>query len=167
MELDGALVHLRPPTAADDAELDAIHDDPSIARWWPEFSAAEERAELADPDEHLTGWLIEAGGEVVGYIQAWENPDPEYRHAGIDLFVAGLAQGRGIGPDAIRTVVTWLVEQRGHHRITIDPSAENRRAIRAYVKVGFRPVGVMRRYERGADGTFHDGLLMELLAEDP
>jgi len=32
--------------------------------------------------------------------------------------------------------------------------------------VGFRPVGVMRRYERGADGTFHDGLLMDLLAEE-
>ena len=33
-------------------------------------------------------------------------------------------------------------------------------------KVGFRPVGVMRRYERGPDGEWHDGLLMELLAED-
>jgi aminoglycoside 6'-N-acetyltransferase len=35
-----------------------------------------------------------------------------------------------------------------------------------YEKVGFRPVGVMRRYERGADGAWHDNLLMELLAED-
>jgi aminoglycoside 6'-N-acetyltransferase len=25
---------------------------------------------------------------------------------------------------------------------------------------------VMRRYERGPDGTFHDGLLMDLLAEE-
>jgi aminoglycoside 6'-N-acetyltransferase len=24
----------------------------------------------------------------------------------------------------------------------------------------------MRRYERGVDGTWHDGLLMDLLAED-
>jgi aminoglycoside 6'-N-acetyltransferase len=29
--------------------------------------------------------------------------------------------------------------------------------------VGFRPVGVMRQYERGGDGRFHDGLLMDLL----
>ena len=28
--------------------------------------------------------------------------------------------------------------------------------IRAYEKVGFRPVGVMRRYELGPDGTFPD-----------
>jgi aminoglycoside 6'-N-acetyltransferase len=32
--------------------------------------------------------------------------------------------------------------------------------------VGFRRVGIMRRYERGADGTYHDGVLMDLLPED-
>jgi aminoglycoside 6'-N-acetyltransferase len=30
--------------------------------------------------------------------------------------------------------------------------------------MGFKRVGVMRLYERGPDGTFHDGLLMDLLA---
>ncbi len=38
--------------------------------------------------------------------------------------------------------------------------------IRCYAKVGFREVGVMHQYERGLDGTSHNGLLMELLAED-
>jgi hypothetical protein len=33
-------------------------------------------------------------------------------------------------------------------------------------KVGFRPVGVMRRCERDADGTWHDNLLMDLLASE-
>ncbi|GAA4530723.1 GNAT family N-acetyltransferase [Amycolatopsis samaneae] len=32
--------------------------------------------------------------------------------------------------------------------------------------LGFRPVGVLRQYERGADGTWHDGLLMDLLADE-
>jgi aminoglycoside 6'-N-acetyltransferase len=32
--------------------------------------------------------------------------------------------------------------------------------------VGFRPVGIMRQYERGTDGTFHDGLLMDLLRDE-
>jgi aminoglycoside 6'-N-acetyltransferase len=33
--------------------------------------------------------------------------------------------------------------------------------------VGYRPVGVLRRYERDVDGTgWHDGLLMDLLAEE-
>ena len=48
----------------------------------------------------------------------------------------------------------------------IDPAADNAAAIRCYEKVGFRPVGIMRAYERGADGTLHDGLLMDLLADD-
>ena len=58
----------------------------------------------------------------------------------------------------------YLIQERGHHRLTIDPAVDNAAAIRAYEKVGFRAVGVMRSYERGPDGTFHDGLLMELLA---
>jgi aminoglycoside 6'-N-acetyltransferase len=48
----------------------------------------------------------------------------------------------------------------------IDPAADSAAAIRCYSKVGFRPVGIMRRYERGSDGTWHDGLLMDLLAEE-
>lgn len=48
----------------------------------------------------------------------------------------------------------------------IDPAADNTAAIRCYRKVGFRPVGIMRRYERGKDGTWHDNLLMELLADE-
>jgi aminoglycoside 6'-N-acetyltransferase len=60
-------------------------------------------------------------------------------------------------------VARYLFAERGHHRLTIDPSAANERAIRAYERVGFRPVGRMRQYERGGDGTWHDGLLMDLL----
>jgi ketosteroid isomerase-like protein len=55
----------------------------------------------------------------------------------------------------------------GHHRFTIDPAAENGRAIRAYASLGFWPVGVLRRYERGPDGDWRDALLMDLvLGED-
>jgi aminoglycoside 6'-N-acetyltransferase len=64
-------------------------------------------------------------------------------------------------------VITWLADERGHHRFSIDPSARNERAIRAYEDVGFKRVGVMRRYERDAEGPgFHDGLLMDLLIEE-
>jgi hypothetical protein len=68
--------------------------------------------------------------------------------------------------EAVRLLARFLFEQRGHHRITIDPAAANEPAIRCYAKVGFRPVGVMRQYERGPDGTFHDGLLMDLLRDE-
>ena len=60
----------------------------------------------------------------------------------------------------------FLIDARGHHRLVIDPAADNERAIRCYRSVGFRPVGIMRQYERGLDGSFHDGLLMDLVAEE-
>lgn len=55
---------------------------------------------------------------------------------------------------------------RGHHRLIIDPAVRNEPAVRCYRAVGFTPVGVMREYQQMADGRWHDGLLMELLASD-
>ena len=59
-----------------------------------------------------------------------------------------------------------LFSVQGHHRLTIDPAADNLAAIRCYAKAGFREVGRLRQYERGLDGEWHDGLLMELVAAD-
>jgi aminoglycoside 6'-N-acetyltransferase len=72
-----------------------------------------------------------------------------------------------VGRDAVRTLARHLVADRGHHRLVIDPAADNEPAIRCYASVGFRPVGIMRRYEHDTDGDgWHDGLLMDLLAEE-
>ncbi len=99
-------------------------------------------------------------------MQWYENADPRYRHAGIDLFLAGEAQGRGLGRETVTVVVDHLVRDRGHHRIVIDPAAANERAIACYAACGFRAVGTMRRYERDVDGDgWHDGLLMELVVD--
>jgi aminoglycoside 6'-N-acetyltransferase len=66
----------------------------------------------------------------------------------------------------VRTLARYLVRDRGHHRITIDPSLANERAIRCYRRVGFKPVGVLRRYGRDPHGVWQDGLLLDLLAEE-
>jgi aminoglycoside 6'-N-acetyltransferase len=154
------VIELRPLTEQHVAELLRIHATPEVARWW---DPPDDDFPLAD-DPDSTRFTIVVDGAVAGMIQYGEEDDPKYRHAGIDLFVDPALHGRGVGPGAIRQVVEMLLE-RGHHRITIDPAVENAAAIRAYEKVGFTRVGVMRRYERDADGDgWHDGLLMELLA---
>ena len=163
--LYGERVRLRPAEPDDVARLEPILGDPSVARWWTAPSAAGAAADWL-ADDGLLKLVIELDGQVVGSLQIDEETDPDYRHASIDLFLAPAAQDRGLGPDAIRTVARHLIEVRGHHRLTIDPSAANRRAIRAYEKVGFRAVGVMRAYERGPDGAWHDNLLMDLLADE-
>ena len=167
MELHGRWVTLRPVEHADAAALAAILAEPSVARWWGTFGLARVEADLTgggDRDE--TGYAIVVDGAVVGFIQSVEEPEPDFRQAGIDLFISTAAQGRGIGPDAIRTLAAHLIDDRGHHRLTIDPVATNEAAIRAYAKVGFRPVGIMRAYQRMADGTWADALLMDLLEHE-
>ena len=113
-----------------------------------------------------TAFAIEEDGDLVGFAQWWENDSPDFRHAGIDLFLAAERHGRGLGRDAVRTLARWLVQERGHHRITIDPALANESAIRCYEAVGFRRVGVLRCYWHGPDGHWHDGLLLDLLADD-
>jgi aminoglycoside 6'-N-acetyltransferase len=170
--LAGDRVRLRPVLPEDVPILVAILGEPGVARWWPGYDTAKVEEELLATDAETTVWAIEARLDpaqplaVVGAIEAWEEPDEEYRHAGIDLFLASAAQGHGLGPAAIRAVARWLVDERGHHRLTIDPAADNEHAIRAYAALGFRPVGTLRRYQRMPDGTWADGLLMELLADE-
>jgi aminoglycoside 6'-N-acetyltransferase len=167
MELRGRHVVLRSVEPGDAPALAAILAEPSVARWWGTFGLARVEKDLTggnDPDEE--GFAILADDRVIGYIQAVEETEPDFRHAGIDLFVATEAQGRGLGPDAITTLARHLIDDRGHHRLTIDPAAENEAAIRAYAKVGFRPVGIMRAYQRMPDGHWVDALLMDLLAEE-
>jgi aminoglycoside 6'-N-acetyltransferase len=103
-------------------------------------------------------------GEVAGYIQFWEDPDPDQRHADVDIFLDPERHDRGLGTQAMRAVTRMLIEERGHHRITLGTSPENARAIRCYEKVGFRRVGVLRKASRShLTGEWEDELLMELV----
>jgi len=153
-------MNLRPLAPGDEPELLRIRRTPEVWRWWD----APEDDFLYDEPE-ATRFVVEVDGRVAGMIQYWEETEPKYRHATIDIFLDPAVHGRGVGTAAVRELVRVLVEERGHHRITIDPAASNTAAIRAYEKAGFEPVGVMRAYERDVGGAaFHDGLLMELIA---
>ena len=161
--LEGELVRLRPLVESDRAALVALLADPTVVEWWDTRGPEHSADELIAGEPGWFVWAIEADRELAGSIQASEEEDADYRHAGIDIFMSAPFQGRGLGTDAVRTVARWLFEVRGHHRLTMDPAAANARAIHTYEKVGFKSVGVMRRYERGHDRTFHDGLLMDML----
>ena len=158
MRLPGIV--LRPLTVGDEPELLRIHQTPEVVRWWDVPAAG-----FPWDDPESTRLTIDVDGRVAGLIQFWEELEPKYRHASIDLFLDPDLHGRGVGTEVLRRVARQLFEDRGHHRLTIDPAVANVAAIRSYEKVGFKPVGVMRRYERDVGGGgWHDGLLMELLA---
>jgi aminoglycoside 6'-N-acetyltransferase len=157
---------IRPILPEDAPALVEILAQPSVARWWGEWDEERVEKELIVGEPALRVYAIEVDGRLVGAIQSFEDVEPEFRHAGLDLFLADEVQGHAVGPSAIRLLARRLIDDDGHHRITIDPAAANDRAISAYEKVGFRRVGTMRRYQRMADGTWVDGLLMELLADE-
>ena len=163
--LTGSQVTLRPPVDHDVPRLLELINTPEVSRWWGGYDEALVRRHFVEDPSRAQGGaaVIELDGRIVGGMLFFEELDPWYKSAGCDIFIDPEFQGQGLGPDAIRTLVHWLVEERGHHRITIDPHVQNHQAIRAYEKVGFKPVGVMREYELGDDGTWHDCLLLDLL----
>lgn len=156
-------IALRTLAKGDEAALVRIHETPEVTRWW---DAPDASFPWDEPES--TRMTIEVDGAIAGLIQYHEEREPKYRHASIDLFLDPALHGRGIGSEAVRRVVRLLIDERGHHRITIDPATDNAAAVRAYEKVGFKAVGVMRQSERDADGGgWHDSLMMELLAAEP
>ena len=157
------MLELRPLAPADAAELRRIRAIPEVRRWWGELQDDLPRGD----DTGSVRLTITVDGHVAGLIQYHEELEPRYRHAGIDIFLDPVWRGRGLGTEAVRRVIALLVQERGHHRVTIDPAAGNAAAIRAYEKAGFVAVGVMRQYERGVTSDdWHDGLLMEYIATD-
>jgi aminoglycoside 6'-N-acetyltransferase len=159
--LHGQRLTLRPAEDADAPAITGILADPEVARWWGQNDLERVRDELRE----VPSYAIVVGGAVAGWLQVQEETEPDYPSVAFDIVVAPEQQGRGYGQEALRVAIRHFIA-RGHHRFTIDPAVENDRAIRCYRAVGFRPVGVLRAYDRAPDGTWRDGLLMDLLAAD-
>ena len=145
----------------DVARVGVIRRTPEVARWWRVQDDDYIGAKL---DSTLLCWVVELYAEVIGFAQAYEEVDPEYRHAGLDLFLHPDHHGRGLGRDVVRTVARHLLDARSHHRLVIDPAAANEAAIRCYEAVGFRKVGILRSYWWDhVDNCWADGMLLDLL----
>ncbi len=158
---DGA-VSLRPLRPGDAERLAAIVAMDGVREWWAGDAGAAETA--AGLENEGRAFVVEEDGELAGWLGFDEELDPDYRHASMDIVLAPAHQDHGVGRTALRLCARWLLEERGHHRLTIDPARENARAIHVYESIGFKPVGVLRDYERAPDGRWRDGVLMDLLA---
>ena len=162
IRLAGERVALRPLVFEDVPLLTAIAEAPEVAEWWGDLDEG-----FPFTDEPDTVRLtITHDATVIGLIQYGEENEPDYRFAGIDIFLDPKVRGQGSGPDALRTLVQYLTRELGHHRITVDPAVDNAAAIRSYEKVGFEPVGVLRSAWRDRQGRWRDLLLMDLIVEE-
>jgi aminoglycoside 6'-N-acetyltransferase len=154
-------VSLVPVAVEHRARLQELRAEPGVLRWWQEPEEG-----WLDEEPEMVKRTVLLDDELIGYVQWYEENDPMYRHAAVDLFLDPAFHGRGLGTEVVRVVCVHLIDDRGFHRIVIDPEVANEAAIACYRKVGFRPVGVMRRYQRDRFGVWKDGLLMDLLADE-
>ena len=162
--LHGERVTLQPLTDTDvEALLPAVYE-PGIAEWWGDTSNADYQREGFRNGGNA--FAIHLEEQIAGWLAFHEEAEPDYRQVALDIMLLPTFQDQGLGPDALRTAIRWFVDARGHHRFTIDPSAGNHRAIAAYSRVGFKPVGILRQAERAPDGHWRDSLLMDLLAAE-
>jgi aminoglycoside 6'-N-acetyltransferase len=144
-------IELRAFRDSDDEAIAALLAEPAVRRWW------------ADGDyDSQHGWIVEVCGEMAGWIEYREETYKSYPSVALDIALTSTLHGRGYGRRVLRLAVEHFVAN-GHHRFTIDPNVENTRAIHCYTAVGFKPVGVLRAYERNPAGGWNDGLLMDLI----
>jgi aminoglycoside 6'-N-acetyltransferase len=162
--LQGERVMLRPLSDEDvEVLLPAVHRD-GIREWWGDTSDADYQREGFRNEGSAFAIYVEDA--LAGWLGFDEELDPDYKSVALDVMLLPGHQSRGLGPEALRTAIRWLIDDRGHHRFTVDPTVENGRAIAAYKSVGFKPVGLLRQSERAPDGRWRDSLLLDLLADE-
>jgi aminoglycoside 6'-N-acetyltransferase len=155
---DSGRLQIEPVRPEHAERLRELRTHPEVARWWD--SPPGDWPLSADPNDFHFAIMVD--GEPIGAIQFWEEPDPGGRHADVDILLGPDHHDRGLGTEAMRMMLRHLIEDRGHHRVTLSTAVDNARAIRVYEKVGFRPVGVMRKSGFNEfKGEWEDELLME------
>ena len=139
----------RPVTERDLPLLSRWLNEPHMREWWDE-----PEKELAEIREHMDSisvepLIVEFDGKPIGYLQSYDphleddHPyaDQPFGTLGLDLSI-GVPElvGKGHGSALLSQFVDELFEE-GTPRVVIDPHPTNARAIRAYEKAGFMPVG--------------------------
>jgi aminoglycoside 6'-N-acetyltransferase len=160
--LQGKRVSLRPLEEADLERFWEMIQEPEVFPWWGNDTREDLHEYLTDQENVI--WAIEQGSEMIGVIQYYEEKEEDYRHAGMDILIDTSHQGQGLGSEALAVVARYLFEDKGHHRLIIDPAVANERAMASYKKVGFKPVGIMRKAEKDPrTKEWRDALLMDML----
>jgi RimJ/RimL family protein N-acetyltransferase len=116
-------------------------------------------------DSTVRNFAIEFKGRHVGG-GGFSSIDGRHRSAEVGLFI-GVPDlwDRGLGGDALQTLVRFGFEEINLNRIFLRVFAENSRAVHLYETLGFQHEGRMRQAEY-RHGRYHDLLWMSLLREE-
>lgn len=164
-ELRGARIILRPLITDDLLVLEGIVTQPGVQPWWTDTSRSGLAAALLDAPD-TSSWAVIIQGALAGAVSAFDTGWPPGTSVGLAIVLGDAWQDHGLGTETLSVLVGHVIGERGVHRFTVDPAAANTRAIRAYEKLGFRRVGVMRQSEPAPGGVWRDCMLMDLLSAE-
>jgi RimJ/RimL family protein N-acetyltransferase len=101
-------------------------------------------------------WVIEHEGRPIGFAN-YRDHHPKGRSAEIGIGIGETALwGKHIGRDALATLVRYLFEEMGLHRIGLSVVGFNDRAIWMYKALGFQVEGIERDGVGTGDGYVDD-----------
>lgn len=88
----------------------------------------------------------------------WKN-----RYAMVGIFIGDEQyRSKGYGSDAMRVLLRFIFDEMNMNKVKLEVFSFNQRAIKSYVKCGFRQEGVLRQ-EIFREGQYHDVIMMGIL----
>lgn len=176
--LTGDWVELRPSAPSDGAELRAALSDPAV---WTHIAggpfADDEAASAwiqAIIDRGWFPWTVrlrrEVGGRPVGAVVGWSSY-LEIAPGDARLEIGNTAYDRAVwasvvNPETKLLLLTNAFETLGVGRVQLKTDIRNHRSQQAIARLGAQFEGVLRRYQRRADGTVRDTVMFSLTAEE-
>jgi RimJ/RimL family protein N-acetyltransferase len=176
--LPGGTVRLTPTVDADLEELRLALDDVQVWRHLPSRPppSVDAMRELfaAVLDRGFHPWtvrlVIPVGDVLAGAVVGWSSfLDVSPRDARCEIGLTAYAVpvwGTSVNPEAKLLLMTYAFEQLRMGRVQLKTDIRNVRSQRAIAGLGATYEGVLRRYQRRADGTVRDSVLFSVTAED-
>lgn len=168
--VDGALVRLRAPRAADaEAFYEWFNDREAVTGLGVRYPVTRQverdwvtgASRLSYGNVHFS--VETHDGTLLGSCGLFDTQWPENRSAQLGIALVNRAEwGKGYGTDTMRTLCRFGFEEMSLHRIELMVFATHTTALRVYEKVGFRVEAVARQAHWG-DGEWVDDVLMALL----
>ena len=167
--LQGASCDLRPVIEADLSALLAWYNAPDIFKYMGRetpLTMADQQAWLTTSrsDASTLVWAVDRRdtASLIGSITL-RNLTDRARRAELGVLLG--ISGSGYGSNAVHAVLAHAFEALEIQCVSLEVRGDNRRAITAYMRAGFRPEGILRR-RLLKDGSLHDLYSMSILREE-